>query len=224
MLSVNTNTGAMVALQYLNNTNKELQTAQGRINSGLKVATAKDDGAIYAIAQNMRGNVRGYQAIADSLNRGVSTIDVALAAGGAISDLLLEMKAKVLAAADTSLDAASRAAYNQDFTALHDFAGVFAHPERQRNDLGAQFLGQLIGAVHALDGERTPHPAIPIDGVNERRPLSACALGVHQRAGDLAEQPVFRAARIFSRALRFLIRCHCHKSAAPVRNRTKFCT
>src|SRR6266852_4922006 len=118
MLSVNTNTGAMVALQYLNKTNRELETTQGRINSGLKVATAKDDGATYAIAQNMRGNVRGYQAVADSLNRGVSTIDVAMSAGTAVSDLLLEMKAKALASADSSLDTANRNAFNQDFVAL----------------------------------------------------------------------------------------------------------
>jgi flagellin len=120
MLSVNTNTGAMLALQYLNKTENELQTSQTHINSGLKVATAKDDGATFAIAQNMRGDVSGYQAVSDSLNRGVSTIDVALSAGNSISDLLNEMKSKALAAADTSLDTASRNALNADFVALRD--------------------------------------------------------------------------------------------------------
>jgi len=120
MLSVNTNTGAMIALQYLNKTEGELQTAQTHINTGLKVATAKDDGATFAIAQNMRGNVAGYQAVSDSLNRGVSTVDVAISAGSAISDLLIELKAKALAAADASLDAASRSALDADFTALRD--------------------------------------------------------------------------------------------------------
>jgi flagellin len=120
MLSVNTNTSAMLALQYLNKTGSELQETQTHINTGLKVATAKDDGATFAIAQNMRGNVAGYRSVADSLNRGVSTIDVAISAGGSISDLLIEMKAKVLAAADTSLDTASRAALNADFVALRD--------------------------------------------------------------------------------------------------------
>ena len=120
MLSVNTNTGAMLALQYLNKTETELQTSQTHINSGLKVATAKDDGATFAIAQNMRGDVSGYQAVSDSLNRGVSTLDVALSAGNSISDLLNEMKSKALAAADTSLDTASRNALNADFVALRD--------------------------------------------------------------------------------------------------------
>src|SRR6202000_1175013 len=120
MLTVNTNTGAMVALQYLNQTNSQLQTTQNAINTGLKVASAKDDGSTFAIAQNMRGDVAGYSAVTDSLNRGMSTVDVAMSAGQSISDLLIEMKTKALAASDTSLDTASRAAMNQDFVALRD--------------------------------------------------------------------------------------------------------
>ena len=120
MLSVNTNMGAMAALQSLNQTQNDLQTTQSHINSGLKVATAKDNGAVYAIAQNMRGNVAGYQAVNDSINRGVSTIDVAISAGQSISDLLNDLKGKALAGADASLDTASRNALNADFTALRD--------------------------------------------------------------------------------------------------------
>jgi flagellin len=120
MLSVNTNSGAMIALQYLNQTNAEMSTTQNAINTGLKVSSAKDDGAVYAIAQNMRGDVAGYGAVQDSLNRGMSTIDVAMSAGQSISDLLIEMKTKALAASDTSLDTTSRQAMNQDFVALRD--------------------------------------------------------------------------------------------------------
>jgi flagellin len=120
MLTVNTNTGAMIALQYLNQTNAQLQTTQNAINTGLKVASAKDDGATFAIAQDMRGDVAGYSAVHDSLNRAVSVTDVAMNAGQSISDLLIEMKQKALAASDQSLDTASRQALNEDFTALRD--------------------------------------------------------------------------------------------------------
>ena len=120
MLSVNTNTGAMVALQYLDQTNASLMKTQQAINSGLKVSSAKDDGATFAIAQNMRGDVAGYAAVTDSINRGTSSVDVALSAGQSISDLLIEMKQKALAASDSSLDTASRSALNEDFTALRD--------------------------------------------------------------------------------------------------------
>jgi flagellin len=116
--SVNTNNGAMTALQYLNETQGQMSQTQNAINSGLKVASAKDDGAIYAIAQNQRGAVAGYQSVINSLNNGSSSIDVALSAGQSISDLLIQLKQKALSAADPSLDTASRQALNSDFTAL----------------------------------------------------------------------------------------------------------
>src|ERR1700759_4295432 len=95
--SVNTNTGAMTALQYLNQTQGQLDKTQSAINSGLKVASARDDGAIYAIAQNQRGAVAGYSSVINSINNATSSVDVALSAGQSISDLLIQLKAKALA-------------------------------------------------------------------------------------------------------------------------------
>ena len=120
MNSVNTNVGAMVALQNLNATNTELATTQTRINTGLKVASAKDNGAIWAIAQNQRATSQSLNAVKDSLQRGSSTVDVAVAAGETVSDLLLQMKQKALAASDTTLDTNSRIALNDDFKSLRD--------------------------------------------------------------------------------------------------------
>lgn len=117
-LGVNTNMGAMVALQNLSKTNSELQTVQNRINTGLKVAGAKDNGGIYAIAQTMRSDVASLGAVATSLNRAKSVLDVGLAAGESISDLLVQMKEKAVAAADASTDTVARAALNEDFVAL----------------------------------------------------------------------------------------------------------
>jgi len=118
--SINTNMGAMVALQNLMATNSQLATTQTRINTGLKVSSAKDNGAIWAIAQNQRADVSALDAVTDSLNRGKSTLDVAISAAETISDLLNTMKAKALAASDASIDTASRTAMNEDFKALRD--------------------------------------------------------------------------------------------------------
>jgi flagellin len=122
--SVNTNAGALTALQYLSNTQAQLSMTQSHINSGEKVASARDDGSIFAIAQNQRGAVAGYAAVQDSLNRASSAVDVALSAGQSISDLLIQLKTKALSAADQSLDTASRQAMNQDFVALRDQIGT----------------------------------------------------------------------------------------------------
>jgi flagellin len=119
-LSVNTNTGAMTALEYLNNTNSQLNTVQNAITTGETVSGPQGNGATFAIAQNMRGDVAGYTAVSDSLNRGMSTVDVAMSAGQSISDLLIQMKQTALSASDQSLDTASRQALNSNFTALRD--------------------------------------------------------------------------------------------------------
>jgi flagellin len=110
--------GAMQSLQYLNDTNDQLETTQNAINTGMTVASAKDNGAVFAIAQDMRGDVAGYSAVSGSLNRATSSVDVALSAGQSISDLLIQMKQQALSASDQSLDTASRQAMNEDFQAL----------------------------------------------------------------------------------------------------------
>lgn len=120
MLSVNTNYGALIALQNLNKTNSELTGVQNKVNTGLNVAGPKDDGAVWAIAQGMRMDVLALSAVTQSLDRAISATDVAVAAGQSISDLLTEMKAKALAASDDSLDQNSREAYNADFVSLRD--------------------------------------------------------------------------------------------------------
>lgn len=118
--SVNTNVGAMVALQNLNATQAELMTTQSRINTGRKINSAKDNGAIWAIAQNQRATSNSLNAVVQSLQRGQSTVDVALSAGESVSDLLVTMKEKALAAADVTLDTASRSSLNDEFKSLRD--------------------------------------------------------------------------------------------------------
>ncbi len=118
--SVNTNLGALIALQNLNATNAELATTQTRINTGKKVANAKDNGAIWAIAQGQRADIGALGAVKTSLDRGISAVDVSLAAGESISDLLLQLKEKALAATDQSLSTASRNALNEDFKSIRD--------------------------------------------------------------------------------------------------------
>lgn len=118
--SVNTNVGAMVALQNLNATNSALMETQSRINTGKKVASAKDNGAVWAIAQNQRATSSSLNSVLASLQRGQSTVDVALSAGESISDTLVLMKEKALAASDVTLDTNSRTALNDEFKSLRD--------------------------------------------------------------------------------------------------------
>ena len=118
--SINVNPGALSALRNLNRTSRELQTTQTHINSGLKIGSAKDNAAVFSIAQKLRGDLKGLNAVKQSLDRGVSSTDIALAGATAISDLLIEMKEKAVSAADLGLDTTSRTALSLDFNALRD--------------------------------------------------------------------------------------------------------
>jgi flagellin len=116
--SVNGNPGALVALQNLTATESQLQTTQNRISTGLNVASASDNGAIFAIAQNQRSTSIALTTVTQSLQRVQSTVNVATSAGTTVSDLLNQLKSKALAAADTSTNTASRQALNADYTSL----------------------------------------------------------------------------------------------------------
>lgn len=152
--SVNTNVGAMTALQYLSETQGQLAQTQSAINSGLKVADARDNGAVYAIAQNQRASVAGYQSVLNSLNNGTSSIDVALSAGQSISDLLIQLKQQALSAADPSLDTASRQALNANFTALRDQITTIVKNAVFNNFNLVDGSTQQIQALASSDGTR----------------------------------------------------------------------
>ncbi|QUD90912.1 flagellin [Phenylobacterium montanum] len=116
--SVNTNGGALIALQNLTTTEGALAKAQSQVSTGLAVATAADNGAVWAIAQNQRGNSSALDSVKQSLQRVQSTVDVATSAGSSVSDLLNQLRSTTLSATDTSLDATSRSALNTQFQQL----------------------------------------------------------------------------------------------------------
>lgn len=118
--TVNTNASALLTLQNLNATGRELTDTQKKLSTGKKVDTPKDNGAIWSIAQNQSSISKALDSVTDSLDRGKSTVDVALAAGQNISDYLNQMRAKALAAKDVSLDSVSRKNLNEEFKVLRD--------------------------------------------------------------------------------------------------------
>jgi flagellin len=117
-LSVNTNPGALIALQNLTATAAQLQQTQNQVSTGLAVSAPQDNGAVWAIAQNERGTSSSLNAVVQSLQRSQSTVQVATSAGTSVSNLLNQLKSIALSASDTSLDATSLSAYNTQFKSI----------------------------------------------------------------------------------------------------------
>jgi flagellin len=134
LLSVNTNVGAMSALQSLSAISAEMAQVQSRISTGLAVASPKDNPAVWAIAQNQRAQSQALNAVQASLQRGQSIAGVAISAGETISDLISQMKTLAVQALDYPPGDPSRQALNDNYVALRkqidttagtaDFGGV----------------------------------------------------------------------------------------------------
>ena len=157
MASINTNYGAMVAAQSFASTGRELDKVQNRVTTGLKISSAKDNGAIWAIATTQKANAKALDATINNLQRQQSIADVKLAAGETIMSALTEMKslAAAIAAGGTT------AAYEADYTALSTeitsaiAAGVFD---------GSTAMTAPATALNAANAATTANVQAVIDG------------------------------------------------------------
>lgn len=117
MSSILTNQGAMVALQTLKTINSNLTSVQNEISTGMKVATAKDSASIWAISKIMESDVKGFKGISESLSLGESTVAVARQGAETVTDLLTDIKSKIVAAQEENVD---RDKIQTDVKALRD--------------------------------------------------------------------------------------------------------
>ena len=200
--SVNTNRSALIALQNLNATNRQLDETQSRVNTGKVINSAKDNGALWAVAQNQTNQMNALEPVKQSLQRGQSTIDVAMAAGETVKDLLGQMRNLVLAASDPGTDEASLNAYQEDFENLarqitttiqgaafngvNMIASLDANGQVQTKQAAAAgpppvantegLIGKSLKSLASADGKTT----IDVDGVN---------FGLYASQGAVATAP-----------------------------------
>jgi flagellin len=117
MSSIITNPSAMIALQSLTATNKQLESTQSHIATGYKVATASDNAAYWSIATTMRSDNKALGTVQDALGLGAAMVDVAYTGLTKSVDVLDEIKSKLVAARQPGVD---RAKIQSEVTALQD--------------------------------------------------------------------------------------------------------
>lgn len=171
-LSINTNLGAMTALQTLNQTNNALQETQKRVATGLRVAEAKDDAASFSIAGRMDADIMSLEAVNIGIGMGEAVLGTAVAAGEQIADLLKEMKAKAVQATSGGLSTTDREAISADIVALQTQIGTIVSTAEFNsvNLINGAATGELT-----IAGDKNGGNAIAIDGVA----LSADALVIN---------------------------------------------
>jgi flagellin len=118
MNSVNTNIGAMVALQSLNRTNDDMAVVQKRISTGLRVSDAKDDGAAFAVAQRIRGDVAGLNTANEQLGSAKGLLNTTMGALNEASKTMINIKETLVKLSSDSISANDRETYTKDFENL----------------------------------------------------------------------------------------------------------
>ena len=136
MTSILTNNSAMIALQNLRQTNNSLGDVQSQISTGKKYATAKDNAAIWSIAAVMESDVSGFKGVSDALALGESTVAVARSGAEAVTDLLNQMKERIVAAQADNVD---RDKVDADVQAL-------------KEQISATVSGSQFNGLNLLDG------------------------------------------------------------------------
>ncbi len=104
MSSLLTNTSAMVALTTLRGINDDMATTQNRISTGMRVADASDNAAYWSIATTMKSDNSALSAVQDSLGLGAATVDVAFTAMDQAEGIVDQIKSKLTAATNGTLD------------------------------------------------------------------------------------------------------------------------
>ena len=138
--SVNTNTGAMVALEALNVTNTQLASTQKQISTGYRVNDATDDGAAYAVAQGVRSNVAILTAANNQLGNTSGLLGVTNTALSSATTQMATIATDLTNMADNTGNASSSAQYTTKFT---------TDVKQLVSDLnGAQYNGEsLLGSL-----------------------------------------------------------------------------
>jgi flagellin len=123
--SIVTNTGAFAALRTLNDINRNLDTVQNRVSTGLKVTGALDNASSFAIAQGIRGELKALDSVSQGLNNSKGIGNTAIAGATGVSNLLTDIRAKLTELSNQGITTAQRSILLSDFNALLSQASNF---------------------------------------------------------------------------------------------------
>ncbi|MCJ8520849.1 flagellin [Pseudorhizobium tarimense] len=117
MTSILTNVAAMAALQTLRSIDRDMETTQARVSSGLRVETAEDNAAYWSIATTMRSDNSTLSTVQDALGLGAAKVDTAYEAMESAIATVQEIKSKIVAAYGVGVD---RAKIQEEITQLQE--------------------------------------------------------------------------------------------------------
>lgn len=167
MNSINTNMASLYAQNNLSKTQSSLATSIQRLSSGLRINSAADDAAGYAISQNMTTQITGSNQASLNASNGVSLAQTAQGDMSTILTNLQTMYGLAVEASNATNTSANRAALNAQMQQL-----------LQQNDLTAQssnfngvslLNGTFNGETFQVGANNSTSNQISITGISSMR-------------------------------------------------------
>jgi len=141
--SVNTNSGAMIALQSLNRTNSQLAATQKQISTGYRVADATDDGAAYAVAQSVRSTVSALTSANQQLGTVQGLLSTTQSALNNVSNTMTKMRDVLVKLSDSDVSGTQRSQYQAQYTSLLANVNTFIQDAGYN---GKTLIGNITGS------------------------------------------------------------------------------
>ncbi len=141
--SVQTNVGAMIALQSLNKTNTDLAATQKQVSTGYRVADATDDGAAFAVAQNVRSTVSSITTANQQLGSVQGLISTTQTGLTSVSNTMASMRDVLVKLADGNVSGNMRTQYQTQYNSL--LSAVKSNIQDTSYN-GATLVGNITGS------------------------------------------------------------------------------
>src|SRR5271154_6592769 len=142
--SVNTNVGAMIALDALNSTNTQLNSVQKQISTGFRVSDATDDGAAYAVAQSVRSSVGALTTANQQLGSAQGLLSTSSSALNDVSNLMSSMRDVLVNLSSSAITGNERTQYESQYSSLVANVKSFVQDAAYN---GQTLIGNITGST-----------------------------------------------------------------------------
>jgi flagellin len=145
--SVNTNYGAMIALQSLDATNSALNSVQKQVSTGFRVADSTDDGAAYAVAQSVRSTVGALTTANQQLGNVQGLLSTTQSGLNDVSNTMASMRDVLVSLSDGATTGNERTQYMAQYNSL--LANVKSDIQ-DAGYAGKTLIGNITGSTGAF--------------------------------------------------------------------------
>ena len=144
-LYLQTNSSALVAESYFNQSNSQIQQSFTQLSSGYRINSAADDAAGLGIALSMNAQVQSYGVAAQNANDAVSMVQTADGSASQIDSLLTRMRSLAVESQNGTMSANDQTNLNTEFQ--QDLSEI----DRVAGDATFNGTGLLAGATNQVN-------------------------------------------------------------------------